>query len=375
MAEDQGDDDRPARDHQACRRVPADLEPPVSDALPTAAVALVAAFVVHRWLTGRRLLGLGLALVVAGAWLLSQPIRGGLTTWLVAAALGTGVGFLLPGRTQPALGSQPSDGKPWRQRRTRITASVAVTATVAVTCWIGANSAAVSWFGGLTSHGPRHGRQVAITFDDGPDVVYTPAVQQILDRYGVKATFFTVGKALAARPDISRALLDDGQLLGNHSYVHDYLRWLDPGYPELDRTQAAFARDLGVCPTFFRPPHGQHTPLMAYVVHRDRMKMVTWDVSADDWATHDGALVARRVLARVKPGSIILLHDGLDGKLHADRSVILTALPLILDGLRARGLQPVRLDQLLGKPGWAGSCAGVPTAPHPPSAGATPAAP
>lgn len=84
--------------------------------------------------------------------------------------------------------------------------------------------------------------------------------------------------------------------------------------------------------------------------------MVTWDVSAGDWATDEGGLVAARVLAKAKPGSIILLHDGIDGDLHADRSVIIRALPLILDGLKARGLQVVTLADLLGVPGYRPNC-------------------
>jgi peptidoglycan/xylan/chitin deacetylase (PgdA/CDA1 family) len=223
---------------------------------------------------------------------------------------------------------------------------------VALMAWVAANTPTVNWFGGTISHGPRSGNQVAITFDDGPDDTYTLAMRDILDAHGVKATFFTVGKALDARPDISRALLDDGQLLGDHSYHHDSWRWLDPRYPELDRTQSAFQRQLGVCPGFFRPPHGQRTPFISWLVSRRDMAMVTWDVSAADWSSHDGAKVAADVLAHVKPGSIILLHDGLDGKVHADRSVLLSALPRILDGLQQRGLQPVRLDQLLGRPGY-----------------------
>jgi peptidoglycan/xylan/chitin deacetylase (PgdA/CDA1 family) len=82
------------------------------------------------------------------------------------------------------------------------------------------------------------------------------------------------------------------------------------------------------------------------------MAMVTWDVSAADWSNTNGQQVAADVLRRAKPGSIILLHDGLDGTVHANRSVLLTALPLIIDGLRQRGLEPVRLDQLLGRPGY-----------------------
>ncbi len=227
---------------------------------------------------------------------------------------------------------------------------------LATSAYIGATTPSVTWFGSLIHHGPRASDEVAITFDDGPNPPYTLQISGILDRYGVKGTFFTVGKAVDARPDVSKALLDDGHLLGNHSYNHDAFRWLDPRYPELDETQAAFKRTLGVCPALYRPPHGSHTPFMAKVVEDRGMKMVTWDVSAADWATSDGALVAKRVLEKTKPGSIILLHDGIDGNIGADRGVVLRALPLILDGLRERGLKPVTLDKLLGVPGYLESC-------------------
>jgi peptidoglycan/xylan/chitin deacetylase (PgdA/CDA1 family) len=95
---------------------------------------------------------------------------------------------------------------------------------------------------------------------------------------------------------------------------------------------------------------------MAKVVEDAGMTMVTWDVSAADWATTDGDQVARRVLEKVKPGSIILLHDGIDGNIGADRGVILKALPIILDGLRERGLTPVTLDKLLGVAGYLSDC-------------------
>jgi peptidoglycan/xylan/chitin deacetylase (PgdA/CDA1 family) len=171
----------------------------------------------------------------------------------------------------------------------------------------------------------------------------------------VKATFFTVGKALDKRPDVSRALLADGMLIASHSYHHDAVSWMDPRYRELRTTDDAFMRNLGVLPAFYRPPHGTHTPFMAHALADKGMKMVTWDVSAGDWETNDGALVARRVLEKVRPGSIILLHDGIDGNIGADRSVVLEALPLILDGLEVRGLKPVTLDKLLGVPGYVGT--------------------
>lgn len=222
--------------------------------------------------------------------------------------------------------------------------------------WVGANDPTVLWFGHVFTHGDRQGTQVALTFDDGPDDPWTLEVARTLDSYGVKGTFFEVGKALDARPAIARALFEGGHLLANHSYRHDYTGWLDPRYPELQQTQDAFRRRLGVCPAFFRPPHGQRTPFMLAQVGRQGMHAVTWDTSAADWAETDGKVVARRILARVEAGSIILLHDGLDGTVTADRSVMRTALPLILDGLRAKGLNPVRLDVLLGKPGYLPNC-------------------
>jgi peptidoglycan/xylan/chitin deacetylase (PgdA/CDA1 family) len=222
--------------------------------------------------------------------------------------------------------------------------------------WVGGNDPTVQWFGHVITHGDRGDRRVALTFDDGPDDPFSLRVSAILDRHGVKGTFFEVGKAIDARPDIAKALYADGHLLGNHSYHHDYWRWLDPRYLELDRTQDAFQRRLGICPAFFRPPHGQRTPFMLAHASSKNMVTATWDVSAQDWSAHDGATVARKVLDQVRPGSIVLLHDGLDGTVTADRSVLIDALPIILDGLKAKGLEPVRLDELLGRPGYLEHC-------------------
>lgn len=363
---------------------------------PPAAVVLALATAARSSASSRRptFAWLGGAIVLTSAWLLPQATAGPATLMLgivIGAALGLaaasaarlrdgavaawfGVGMLqiillaLPGRAGAIAGAglcalamlalgtlgrtaERSPGpRPWPG------AAGAAALTVLTTCWVGANSLNAAWFGALVTHGPRDGRLVAITFDDGPDARSTLAIRDVLDRYRVKATFFTVGKALDARPDISRALASDGQLLGNHSYHHDALGWLDPAYPELERTQRAFARRLRTCPSFFRPPHGQHTPFMAHVAARHRMTMVGWDVSAGDWATSDPQLVAGRILRKVRPGSIVLLHDGLDGNVDADRSVVVRALPLILRGLRARHLRPVRLDRLLGRPGYRGRC-------------------
>jgi peptidoglycan/xylan/chitin deacetylase (PgdA/CDA1 family) len=242
------------------------------------------------------------------------------------------------------------------RRSVRWTAAVAALLTVGGTMWIGANSPTETWFGSQVSHGPRDKNEVAITFDDGPSDPYTLELARILDEHDAKGTFFTVGKAVDERPDIVRQLKDDGHLLGNHSYHHDSWRWLDPRYPELDRSQRSLRRHADVCPRYYRAPHGQHTPFMARVLDDHDMTMVGWDVSAGDWKTRDARQVARTVLDETEPGSIIVLHDGLDGDVTADRSVLVRALPMILDGLEHRGLKPVRLDALLDERGYGDHC-------------------
>jgi peptidoglycan/xylan/chitin deacetylase (PgdA/CDA1 family) len=197
---------------------------------------------------------------------------------------------------------------------------------------------------------------VAITFDDGPNAGSTLRIAAILDAHHAKGAFFSVGKAVERRPDITRRLVADGHLLGNHSYEHDQWRWLDPRYPELDRAQRTYRRRVGVCPALYRPPHGERTWFISHLVAREHMQLVLWDASAGDWATTDEQLVARRILRKAKPGSIILLHDGLDGDVTANRTVVERALPLILDGLERRNMRVVRLDRLLGVKPYLSRC-------------------
>jgi peptidoglycan/xylan/chitin deacetylase (PgdA/CDA1 family) len=368
---------------------------PVHAHLTQAGLALVicgiVAAVEARGGAGRLVVPAGVALCALSAWLLSQASYAG-ASWAVAPILGLGVGMIMPERrgrsvalVAPPIGfaallvllrftagrdavmSAGAAGvavsgaaafqlaPPSRRLRDAGTFGLAALAAAAAAAYIGATTPTATWFGKLIFRGPTDTAEVAITFDDGPNPPYTLRIRDILDQRGVKATFFTVGKALDKRPDVTRALLADGMLIACHSYHHDAVSWMDPRYRELRRTDDAFVRNLGVLPAFYRPPHGTHTPFMAHALSDKGMKMVTWDVSAGDWETNDGALVARRVLEKVRPGSIILLHDGIDGNIGADRSVVLEALPLILDGLEVRGLKPVTLDKLLGVPGYVGT--------------------
>jgi peptidoglycan/xylan/chitin deacetylase (PgdA/CDA1 family) len=262
----------------------------------------------------------------------------------LARGLAVGAACSVAGALAAAVSARPRGGA--------VIATAGLSLVALTGAWIGANSPHAGWFGALVSHGPRTSGEVALTFDDGPNATATLAVAHVLEAQGAEGTFFLVGKAVVRRPDIARALVRGHHLVADHSYHHDELRWLDPRYTELAATQHAIAAATGRCPAFFRPPHGRHTPLMALVVHRRHMTMTTWDVSVGDWATDDPRAVARRVLRKVRAGSVVDLHDGLDGDVTTDRASLAPAVSLILDGLRARHLRPVRLDELLGRPGY-----------------------
>lgn len=354
------------------------------------AATAVSAWVIRRAAPGPSLAALGVAIAAVSAWLVPQR-PDSVSALLLAATFGGGAGLATSAASRDmrsrgtrcvtlvglvvlaavgvrtalsiaavglvVLGALLRDRHIWHGQRSGRRRHVVVAGTLILTfgafvAYLGASTATAGWFGGGVRHGDRRGGLVAITFDDGPNVAATPALAAILDQHHTKGTFFVIGKALDARPDVVKALYRDGQLVANHSYHHDQWRWLDPRYPELQRTQDAFRRRLGVCPAFFRPPHGQRTPFMRRVADDRGVRLVMWDVSASDWTTTDAGLVARRVLTSVRPGSIIDLHDGLDGNPTVDRSVVVRALPLILDGLSERGLRPVRLDRLIGGPAY-----------------------
>jgi peptidoglycan/xylan/chitin deacetylase (PgdA/CDA1 family) len=197
---------------------------------------------------------------------------------------------------------------------------------------------------------------VALTFDDGLNAQYTEQVASILEQHGAHGTFFVVGQTLEAQAPLARRLIQSGHVLANHAQDHRRASAIDVRYETLSQAQTAFSQTVGVCPRFFRPPFGARTPFVDFAVQRAGMRTIFWDVEVADWSETDASRLAERVLAAVQPGSIVLLHDGREGTPGADRSVLVTALPAILDGLHSRGLTPVALDQLLGVPAYLERC-------------------
>ncbi|MBC3986490.1 polysaccharide deacetylase family protein [Streptomyces sp. AC536] len=201
--------------------------------------------------------------------------------------------------------------------------------------------------GRCVEHGRRDAPRVALTFDDGPDPVYTRQVLEILARYDARATFFCVGHHVAALPDEVRRIAAAGHEVGNHSWSHPFLPDLTPDQlrEQLDRTATEVARVTGEAPTRFRPPYGGLSPEVLATLADHPTTLTLWDVDSRDWSRPGPERIAASVLATARPGSVVLMHEG-----AGDRSQTVRALPSIIEGLLERGLEPVTLHDLLAPP-------------------------
>ncbi|MGW4424411.1 polysaccharide deacetylase family protein [Streptosporangium sp. NPDC004631] len=197
--------------------------------------------------------------------------------------------------------------------------------------------------GGLLFHGSRALPRVALTFDDGPHPVHTPRVLDVLRRYRVPATFFCVGLHVQAFPDLVRRIVDEGHLLGNHTWSHPYLPDLSRQEVsrQIGRTGEAIDRAGGGTPVLVRPPYGGRSPEVLTWLAEEGLTTVLWDVEPCDWAMGGAAAIAGQVLDQADFGSVILLHDG-----GGDRSQTVEALPGILESMMARGCRFVTVDRL-----------------------------
>ncbi|MGW2203487.1 polysaccharide deacetylase family protein [Streptomyces sp. NPDC001774] len=203
--------------------------------------------------------------------------------------------------------------------------------------------AALTAAGRCIEHGSRDTPRVALTFDDGPDPVHTRRIVEILDRYGVRATFFCVGHHVAALPDEVRRIAAAGHEIGNHSWSHPFLPDLTPVqlHEQIDRTTEAVARLTGEAPTLFRPPYGALTPEVLAALADHPTTMTMWDVDSRDWSRPGPEQIAGTVLDAAGPGSVVLMHES-----AGDRGQTVRALPSIIEGLLGRGLEPVTVGEL-----------------------------
>ena len=192
---------------------------------------------------------------------------------------------------------------------------------------------------------------VALTFDDGPDPRTTPALLQLLAHHGVEATFFVIGERVANRHDLIKVILEQGHTIGNHGFHHDAwvaFKGAQHVMDEIEATQKVLA-GLGVTPRLFRPPVGITYPAMGRALTKLGMTAVTFNCQAWDRGNRSITHLARRIMSRVKPGDIIMLHDGLPPE-SGDVDRWLGEVAAIIEGLQKGGIEIRPLAELIGRP-------------------------
>lgn len=196
-------------------------------------------------------------------------------------------------------------------------------------------------------------REVALTIDDGPDPEVTPAVLDLLDAAGAKATFFCIAERARRHPALLREILRRGHSVQNHSLHHRHtFSLLGPeGYRrEIAAAQSVFVALTGQAPTLFRAPAGLRNPFLDPVLHRLGLRLASWTRRGYDTREADPARVLARLVRGLAAGDILLLHDAHAARAADGRPVILAVLPELLARLRADGLRPVTLPEALGAP-------------------------
>jgi peptidoglycan/xylan/chitin deacetylase (PgdA/CDA1 family) len=194
-------------------------------------------------------------------------------------------------------------------------------------------------------------KAVAITFDDGPSLQWTPKILDELKKADVKATFFMIGKHVEQYPEIARRVAAEGHEIGNHSYDHHGIFFYSP--EELDRNiryAERIIRDItGVTTAYFRPPKAWISDTEKQQVKSMGYQVVLWTLNSKDWVTFDDKYIIKHILIHIQPGDIILFHDsgGVFGTENGDRHETVKTLPRLLEELKSRGYRCVTISELL----------------------------
>jgi len=203
---------------------------------------------------------------------------------------------------------------------------------------------------GVHFRGETDEKVVALTFDDGPHPVYTPRVLEILETFGVKASFFLIGRQARSHPEIVLQIKAQGHEIENHSENHlFYLPWLPAERirQEIVSAQETIQRITGSYPSFFRSPLGWVSNDLVAVCRELTLPIINGSVKAGDVSLPGTEYIIQTVLDKTRNGAIIILHDAGGVGHYRDRTQTLEALPIIIQNLKDRGYKFVILKELI----------------------------
>ena len=204
-------------------------------------------------------------------------------------------------------------------------------------------------WGRVIWRGPADGSHVALTFDDGPLPGATDRILDTLGELDAKAIFFVIGRYAVQHPHLVRRMHDEGHVVGNHSHDHASCGFLrGPWFWErqLKLTDDAISQIIGSRPKLFRPPLGIKTPIMWRTATAGERVMMTWARRAFDGVTTSSQRILDRIVPHSQAGEILALHDGVGPQSRRDPRATVDAIKPLVLGLRQRGLEVVRADEM-----------------------------
>jgi peptidoglycan/xylan/chitin deacetylase (PgdA/CDA1 family) len=206
------------------------------------------------------------------------------------------------------------------------------------------------WFGRAFCRAPRGSKQIALTFDDGPNDPHTLKLLDVLSKHNVHATFFLIGRYVRQRPDIVAEVSKQGHVIGNHTFTHPLLTCQSASRirEEIVQCGNAINEAVGEHSNLFRPPWGGRRPGVFGIVRQLGLEPVMWNVTGYDWKAPSPEFIEQKVTPKVRGGDLILLHDGGHASFGADRSATVAAVDRLLSRYLAQGYEFVTIPGMMG---------------------------
>ncbi len=207
------------------------------------------------------------------------------------------------------------------------------------------------WYGRTFIGLPRPSRKIALTYDDGPNDPHTLRLLEVLARHHVHATFFLIGRFVKQRPDLARAIVEAGHVVGNHTFSHPNLIFASARRTraELQDCQNALDDAVGEHSNLFRPPFGGRRPGTLQIVRAVNLSPVMWNVTGWDWKALPADSIVSKVSRQIRGRDVILLHDGSHLQMGADRSQTVIATDKLIVRYKSEGYEFVTVPEMMGK--------------------------
>ena len=206
------------------------------------------------------------------------------------------------------------------------------------------------WYGRTFTGFGRGSKQIALTYDDGPNDPHTLKLLEVLAKHAVRATFFMIGRYVQQRPDIVREVARAGHVIGNHTFTHPLLIFESAAQTrtQLLGCRSALQDAIGEHSNLFRPPFGGRRPATLRVARELGLETIMWNVTGYDWSAPPAAEIERKVARQVRGGDVILLHDGGHRTMAADRAQTVIATDSLIRRYKDEGHEFVTVPEMMG---------------------------